>query len=133
MGLVEGGVDLAGRSRRPDRRQRAASDHEVTGSVGESDHRVEGLGDIDQLFVADRLEVAALVGHDVAPRSLRASARSAGTADELVLAPLFERLPRGNSMSMDGRVPRDAGDDLGELDGLGDVVDEVHEHCQVDQ
>ena len=53
---------LGRRPRGPDDGQRAAGDDEVTRAVVQPDDRVGAGGDVDQLRVADELEVAAVPG-----------------------------------------------------------------------
>ena len=126
---------LAGRAPRPDRRERPAGDDEVTGPVVEADDGICAVGDLDELGVADELQVPARVGgHRAALSSMQRSSSA-----QICRCPRLRRAPglraRRRELGVDGasQVAGDAGDDLGQLDRLGDVVDEVDEHGEVDE
>ena len=133
--LGEGQGNLAGGSSGPDGGQRPTGDDEVSGPVVEANDRVGARGDVDQLGVADELQVAAGVGGHDTPRSSM-SFKSSGTdrpATSRVAAIVIGIV--GGELGVDGvhEVAGDAGDHLGQLDRLGDVMDEVDEHGEVDE
>ena len=98
VGLVQGGLHLSRRPGRPHRRQGTTGDDEVTRPMGKADDRIQGLGDLDELPVADELEIAASLGRDAGAPGVqlleqlrRASARP--VSGSVIASP-------GNSASM---------------------------------
>ncbi len=134
VGLVECGIDLPGRAGGPHRGQWAAGDDEVPGPVGQADHRVQLLRDLDQLSVPDELEVSTLAGGDPGAPRIQQLDEVGGLVGGLGDPPAPACSTPGNSASMASvEVTGDAGDHLRKLDRFGDVMDEVDQYGQVQQ
>jgi hypothetical protein len=107
----------------------------MAGAMSEPDHRICSNGDVDQLGVSDELQVAAGTRrHHDSPLVKELRQFRDRPADTLLGGPVTVGLEQGKFViDGPGEISCDSRDHLGQLNRLGDVVNEVNEDAQIDQ